>query len=100
MQYDTDRSSLTYEWVQVTPNSALSAAISRQRCAPSREGGTSQPSRNVRWTRNRGTVVARAQRWPVEGSITCETSVTRSAGNPPRRACSRTVSMSSVSWTQ
>src|SRR5580765_3265870 len=48
------RSSLTYEWTQVTPSSALRSTTARQSAAPSPSGGIRNPSGNVRSTTYRG----------------------------------------------
>src|SRR6266511_2771111 len=54
MQNVFSRSSLTYEWTQVTPSSAFRSTTARHRAAPSPSAGLGSPSVNVRSTRYRG----------------------------------------------
>src|SRR5438093_5640174 len=54
MQNVFSRSSLTYEWTQVTPSSAFRSTTARQSAAPSPSAGIGSPSVNVRSTRYRG----------------------------------------------
>src|SRR2546429_2732939 len=54
MQNVFSRSSLTYEWTQVTPSSAFRSTTARQSAAPSPSARRGSPSVNVRSTRYRG----------------------------------------------
>src|SRR5438093_4417711 len=54
MQNVLSRSSLTYEWTQLTPSSAFRSTTARHSAAPSPPAGIGSPSVNVRSTRYRG----------------------------------------------
>src|SRR6267142_5834894 len=54
MQNIFSRSSLTYEWTQLTPSSAFRSTTARHSAAASPLAGIGSPSVNVRSTRYRG----------------------------------------------